>query len=465
MESVYIQYILYSNNTNLISIQKTTNIMDDPEAQGHQKRWSILSQLNNLVDIAGVNINYSVPIKSADGKTASKPILTNVTADFRSGRMTAVMGASGAGKTSLLYAMAGELPNTGSLLVNGEEWTSRRVREISGFVFQDDVLLDTMTVREAIWMSATLRVRGLKPAERSKMVDELLDILGLKHCQNTIVGSPLQKGISGGERKRCSIAMELITNPAVLFLDEPTSGLDTLTAYNVVTTLRELAHQHSRTVICTIHQPSSDIYHLFDDLLLLGHGRVIYKGPVSEAVSYFSKLDYCCPPYTNPADYFFMHIHGGERLWAAWLASQEHAESQARLLAEKPIGVPKSVTRQPATHWTQFGYLLKRTLRNAWRNKMILHVKLLQNVLVGLLVGLIYYDTDSKSVPVQIQDRNGALYFIVVGQFMGASMGFVSVFSQEKAVFLREYGAGYYSIVPYFFSKILVEVHSVCVGY
>lgn len=439
------------------------------------KRWSVLSQIGNLVNIAGVNVSYSVPVKP--GKLASndatattattkndtklKPILNNITAEFVSGRMTAVMGASGAGKTSLLYAMAGELPPQslhGTLLVNGEEWSPRRVREISGFVFQDDVLLDTMTVREALWMSATLRVRGITVAERVKMVDELLEILGLRHCQNTIVGSPAQKGISGGERKRCSIAMELITNPAVLFLDEPTSGLDTLTAYNVVRTLRELAHEHARTVICTIHQPSSDIYHLFDDLLLLGEGRVLYHGPVADAVAYFAALHFACPQYTNPADYFFMHVRGGQHLYAAWSASPQHRAIMERIAGQKPVGVAKTVVRRRANRFTQFVYLLKRTMRNAWRNKMILHVKLLQNVLVGLLVGLIYYDTDSKAVPVQIQDRNGALYFVVVSQFMGASMGFVSVFSQEKAVFLREYGAGYYSIVPYFFSKILVEV-------
>jgi ATP-binding cassette subfamily G (WHITE) protein 1 len=430
--------------------------------QGHKKRWSVLSQIDNLVTIAGLNLTYTV--NNGKKNKGKQRILSNVSAEFGSGRITAVMGASGAGKTSLLYAMAGELPPSsfsGTLLVNGEEWAGRRMREISGFVFQDDVLLDTMTVREALWMSATLRLQGVRREEREGMVSELLEILGLKDCQNTVIGSPSTvKGISGGERKRCSIAMELITNPAVLFLDEPTSGLDSLTAYNVVTTLRELAHVHGRTVICTIHQPSSDTFHLFDDLLLLGGGQVLYHGPVQEAVAYFTRLGYECPPYTNPADYFLMHVPPASALvQSAWLQSGELAAIKSRLAGMKPVGVAKTVVKKMATWPRQFTYLLFRTMRNAWRNKMILHVKLLQNILVGLLVGLIYYDTDSKSVPVQIQDRNGALYFVVVSQFMGASMGFVSVFSQEKAVFMREYGAGYYSIVPYFFSKILVEVY------
>ena len=436
----------------------------DVEAQAI-KRCSVLSQVDNLVTISGVDLSYTVPVSGPTTTPKKKPelqILSDVTATFKSGRMTAVMGASGAGKTSLLYAMAGELPPSrmsGKLLVNGEPCQPTRIKQISGFVFQDDVLLDTMTVQEALIMSATLRLKHVsRQEERNGMVRELLQILGLEHCKSTVIGSSQVKGISGGERKRCAIAMELITNPAVLFLDEPTSGLDTLTAYNVVATLRDLAHIHGRTIICTIHQPSSDIYHLFDDLLLLGSGRVLYNGAVEGAIDYFNKRGFPCPHYTNPADYFFMHVVGQPGLADQWAGSQECKLIRSEIDSTLPGGIPKNIVKQHASMWVQFRYLLKRQIRNAYRNHMILNVKLFQNILVGLLVGLIYYDTDSKSVPTQIQDRNGALYFVVVSQFMGASMGFVSVFSTEKAVFMREYGAGYYSIIPYFFSKILVEV-------
>lgn len=416
----------------------------------------MISQLDSQVTIAGVDLSYTVPTRSAEKE---KRILRSVSALFKPGRLTAVMGASGAGKTSLLYAMAGEISSLqGKLLVNGQEMEGRRVREISGFVFQEDVLLDTMTVREAVWMSATLRLKGTKAKDREALVDELLEILRIESCQHTIIGSATVKGISGGERKRCAIAMELITNPPVLFLDEPTSGLDTKTAFNVVATLHELAHQHGRTIIATIHQPSSDIYHLFDDLLLLGEGQVLYCGPADGAIGYFAGNGYPCPQYTNPADYFFMHVPGGDAMAAKWKASRGARELDQMLIKAQKHPMGAACRQQRSSRPEQFAFLFVRALKNAWRNKMILQVKVLQNILVGLLTGLIYYDTDSKSVTTQVQDRNGALYFIVVSQFFGASMGFVSVFSTEKAVFLREYGAGYYSIVPYFFSKILIEV-------
>lgn len=463
----------------LKSPQLRDDIQDTAEAG---KRASVLSQVDAQVQIAGSGLEYSVARKTGPGLRKGacfagqcrerKMILEGISVLFRPGRLTAVMGASGAGKTSLLYLMAGELSKQGTvsgrILVNGEPWDGRRVRQISGFVFQEDILLDTMTVREAVYMSATLRLRDTPEAERIALVDDLLKLLSLEHCADTMIGSSLKKGISGGERKRCAIAMELITNPPVLFLDEPTSGLDTFTAYQVVGTLQELAHGHGRTVIATIHQPSSDIYHLFDDLLLLAKGRVLYYGPADGAVGYFAARGHECPQYSNPADYFFMHLAGADaRLLGAWLESAEHSSLEQTLALsydpgpkhqEHQVVEAEDLVRKRARLHVQFWFLLRRAVRNAWRNRMVFQVKLLQNIAVGLLVGLIYYDTDSKSVPTQVQDRNGALYFIVVSQFFGASMGFVSVFSVEKAVFMREYGAGYYSIIPYFASKVLVEV-------
>jgi ATP-binding cassette subfamily G (WHITE) protein 1 len=197
------------------------------------------SSSSESVEIVFKNLNYSVflveKIKKGFMKREKiekeKVILKNISGVFKAGRLTAVMGASGAGKTSLLNLIAGEVNKgavSGDILVNGEAVIGRAIKKISGFVFQDDVILATMTVREAIAMSATLRLpNSISAEQKMKKVDDLIKTLNLTKCQNTVIGNAQIKGISGGERKRTAMAMELITDPGVLFLDEPTSGLDT----------------------------------------------------------------------------------------------------------------------------------------------------------------------------------------------------------------------------------------------
>ena len=298
---------------------------------------------------------------------------------------------------------------SGKVMLNGEEIpiTSRKMREISGFVFQEDVILSTMTVREAITMSANLRLPdSVPPKVRSERISEIIEILNLQSCSQTKVGDSIKKGISGGERKRTSIAMELITNPPVLFLDEPTSGLDTKNAYSVVKILHDLAHLQGRTVIATIHQPSSEIFHMFDDLLLMSQGQILYYGPASHAVEYFSERGFVCPQYTNPSDYFFMHVvNEPGSLLTQWKESKEYQDLLHDITVSKAItaGVPKEALNQRASFFNQFRYLLNRAGKNAWRNRMIMQAKIMQNVVVGLLVALIYHNTNEKSVATQIQ--------------------------------------------------------------
>ena len=167
----------------------------------------------------------------------------------------------------------------------------------------------TMTVREAILFSARLRLPATTPLdEKRKRVSQVIDLLRLNNCADTLIGSALAKGgISGGEKKRVAIGMELITNPSILFLDEPTTGLDTYTAYSVISTISSLAGS-GRTVVATIHQPSSDIFHLFDNLIVLDQGCIVYQGPARELVRFAGEMQLVCPTYTNPADFLFMKI-------------------------------------------------------------------------------------------------------------------------------------------------------------
>ena len=161
-----------------------------------------------------------------------------------------------------------------------------------------------MTVRECLEFAAKLKFKGTFE-EKMQRVDEIVKELRLNKCQNTKIGGPLVKGVSGGERKRCSIGVELITDPNLIFLDEPTTGLDSFTATSVCETLRDLANS-GRTIISTIHQPNSDIFENFDRLMLLAQGKVIYFNEARFSVDYFASLgpQFKCPELSNPADHF-----------------------------------------------------------------------------------------------------------------------------------------------------------------
>jgi len=197
----------------------------------------------------------------------------------------------------------------GVVRINGRKARTGELRSLSVCVMQDDILMRVLTVRECLQFSARLRLPAhVSVAAKLERVEHLIVKLGLIRCADTIV-----QDLSGGERKRTAIGVELITDPRLMFLDEPTSGLDSSTALTVMQIVTRLASDEGRTVITTIHQPSSEIFALFQRLLLLADGRTAYDGPASETVQYFGRLGYNCPIYSNPADYFIkvrLHSHG-----------------------------------------------------------------------------------------------------------------------------------------------------------
>lgn len=189
------------------------------------------------------------------------------------------------------------------MLVNGVDRDQiRSFSAYSAYVQQDDILFQTMTVRECLEFAAKLKLPG-NLDDKMARVNSIIAELRLNKCQNTKIGGPLIKGVSGGERKRTSIGVELITDPNLIFLDEPTTGLDSFTATSVMETLKDLARA-GRTIIQTIHQPNSDIFEMFDRLMLLARGKVIYFNEARLAVDYFASIGHKCPELSNPADYF-----------------------------------------------------------------------------------------------------------------------------------------------------------------
>ena len=262
------------------------------------------------------DVKYAVHIKDTKNKTEyDKEILHGMSGFANPGQFLAIMGSSGAGKTTLLNILSDRIGGSGKIegrmTANGKPLSDIDFGSYSAYVMQDDVLLETMSPREAFLFSAKLRISGTLE-EKIEKVEMLIKELKLTKCADSAVGSVLQRGISGGERKRCSIGVELVTDPSVLFLDEPTSGLDSYTSLVVIKLMVKQART-GRTILSTIHQPSSDIFNIFDRLLLLCDGNTIYQGAAKEATKHFNAIEYTCPTYSNPADYFMEQMHCEKR--------------------------------------------------------------------------------------------------------------------------------------------------------
>mmetsp|Transcript_25642 Transcript_25642/g.29468 ORF Transcript_25642/g.29468 Transcript_25642/m.29468 type:complete len:320 (-) Transcript_25642:537-1496(-) len=312
-------------------------------------------------------------------------------------------------------------------------------------------------------------------ADISGKVEGMIDQLRLSKAANTKIGGPLVKGVSGGERKRCSVAVELITDPNMIFLDEPTTGLDSYTASVIVGVLRNLTLS-GRTVIATIHQPNSEMFALFDQLMLMACGKIIYLNHASKAIGYFSRIGYKCPELSNPAEYF-MEIMSREsfednidtddvNLYHKRQSMQEEKyENKIRKMVENyensdlrcdPNDVhPEAIsisTNEDAPYRAnilkQFFLLSQRAMRNSMRLKFNSTVKIISAFVVGiimiLLIGRLGNDRQS------IQTRNGALFIYIIQFVMNPIQGGIHIFPDETPVFYREYSNRMYSSVIYY---------------
>ncbi|KAM9314849.1 broad substrate specificity ATP-binding cassette transporter ABCG2d [Pholidichthys leucotaenia] len=438
------------------------------------------------------NIHYKVNLNSGflhKRKITSREILVDLNGIMRPG-LNAILGPTGSGKSSFLDILAARKDPSGlsgEVLIDGAPQPPN-FNCLSGYVVQDDVVMGTLTVRENMRFSAALRLPTAVPqSEKEARVNHLIKELGLTKVADSRVGTPMTRGISGGERKRINIGMELIIDPPVLFLDEPTTGLDASTANAVLLLLKRMA-DHGRTIIMSIHQPRYSIYRLFDTLTLLVAGKMVYHGPVPNALDYFANIGYPCEPHNNPADFFLDVINGDfttttmtkmhssedldfEVLSSSRQSIEEHLVDEYRnssysrdTLAElEHVVQNRECSMRPKSHTItynssflhQLRWVLQRTFQNLMLNPQTSVAQLGVNIFLALVVGAIFFDVkDDQS---GIQNRMGALFFITTNQCF-STVSAAEVFIIERKLFVHEYISGYYRVSVYFLSKILCDV-------
>lgn len=397
--------------------------------------------------------------------TVKKEIIKGVTGRVVPGQTLAIMGASGAGKTTLLNILAGRIQGEGlegSIKFDGKTLSPKEISSIVGFVMQNDIFIEFMTVEETLQFAAKLKVKGGQQ-ERQARIDKLVSDLKLENARHTLVGGQFSKGISGGEKKRLNIAFELISDPPVVFLDEPTSGLDSYTSYLVVTLMGKIAREAKKTIIYTIHQPSSDIFRLFDQLLLIYRGKLIYQGPSADAVKYFTNtLTLSVKTDTNPADRFM------------YIMQVTHPEVENKLIGEYNQKIEPVIRSQLSKSevenanfklksfsplFTQFAALFNRSLLITKRNPLLTAVKVIQAVFMGFFFCSIFFRISDNVNDIQAQfNKNGSLFFMTAFHFIPAMMALIVSFPMQRAAFLKEYSGRFYSTFPYYMSKVTIEL-------
>uniref|UniRef100_A0A672PEE9 ATP-binding cassette sub-family G member 2-like n=1 Tax=Sinocyclocheilus grahami TaxID=75366 RepID=A0A672PEE9_SINGR len=434
------------------------------------------------------SINYSVKMKSGflcKRKLTQKNILVELNGLMRPG-LNAILGATGSGKSSFLDVLAARKDPaglSGEVLIDGAPQPPN-FKCLSGYVVQDDVVMGTLTVRENLRFSAALRLpKSIRQREKDEKIERLIQELGLSKVADSRVGTQLIRGVSGGERKRTNIGMELIIDPPVLFLDEPTTGLDASTANSVLMLLKRMANS-GRTIILSIHQPRYSIYRLFDSLTLLVGGRMVYHGLAQDALDYFSQIGYTCEPHNNPADFFLDVINGDstavalnklfvsqdlipsslkgieDRLVEEYKNSSSYKQTKSeleRIVQGQDYSTrPKSRTITYSTSFChQFNWVLRRTFKNLMLNPQTSFAQIGVMIFLALVVGAIFFGVEKNSSG--SQNRMGALFFITTNQCF-SSVSSAELFITERKLFVHEYISGYYRVSVYFLSKILSDV-------
>ncbi|RVW65089.1 ABC transporter G family member 21 [Vitis vinifera] len=458
-------------NVTIHAAEPASNVspcLEDQTPDGQQTtrpQFSILRESLRPVTLKFEDVVYVIKLRSTEGSCFGSPEPSKVAL------------CSMGGKTTLLTALAGRLPGkvSGNITYNGQPFSSSMKRK-TGFVTQDDVLYPHLTVLETLTYAALLRLpKKLTREEKIEQAELIIVELGLTRCRNSVIGGPLLRGISGGERKRVSIGQEMLVNPSLLLLDEPTSGLDSTTAHRIVATLRGLA-QGGRTVITTIHQPSSRLYRMFDKLVVLSEGCPIYSGNAANVLEYFGTIGYL-PGFSllNPADFLLdlangvapdvrkddqQEFHGRpdhhddqnsikqalissykKNLYHIMRAEIHRNSHGSDGSASGPLSSRGCENQWTSSWWEQFKVLLRRGL--LWWHSDTSHI---QDQLVSYIPLLVVVVMDYGQV--------GLLFFFSIFWGFFPLFNAIFTFPQERPMLIRERSSGMYRLSSYYFARM-----------
>ena len=417
------------------------------------------------VEFCGRNINFRFP-HSDNG-------MHNLSFTLHNGELLAIMGGSGTGKTTLLSLLNGSLkPQEGSITINGHDISEPKAKDLIGFVPQDDLLIEELTVYQNLWFTAKLCFEGMPDEAIDRRVMKTLKDLGLDAAKDLKVGSAINKYISGGQRKRLNIALELIREPAVLFLDEPTSGLSSSDTEKVINLLKEQTLK-GKLIVVNIHQPSSDVYKLFDRLWLLDKGGYpVFDGNPIDAITYFKEAaNYAdaetsaCPMCGNVNPEIVLNIidekvlnSNGEVSDERKMKPQDWHELYLKGRDEMPepavSTIPPSDQKKPGV-LKQFAIFLHRNIRTKITNVQYLLITLLQAPLLAVVCAMLtrYAPPEGYSV---MDNKNLVSYFfmaVIVATFTGMS-GSAEEIIKDRALLKRE-SFLHLSYSSYIWSKIV----------
>lgn len=434
------------------------------------------------------HLNYAVPDlappKSSSGRCgrlcgsqATKRVLKDVNLTFRPGKLSCLMGPSGSGKTSILSCILGNaagIVESGEITVNGLVGPPAHFKSVAKLIPQEDTIMPSFTVRETLSFQAELVLpQKTTEAERKARVEAVIAALGLQDCADTRVGSVDAKGISGGERKRLSVGMEIICNPCVLCVDEPTSGLDSKSAEDVVNILRDVSRTAgNRTVVVTIHQPSWRIFQLFDEVTLMTKGRVAYHGPMAELEPFFNKIGFFVPNKENPADHIMRLLQTPE--YVAFIPDA-FASHQKSLLSsgvsstdsdDGPLSADEILTEEefartvppfPTTKTHQTWVLFRRQLTDSVKDPRKFARQLGVKVAVGVMVGTVWWQKANPPRQSEIFAVTGALFLLVFNGIIETLAMTILSFPLTRAILLREYKNGTYAVSSFYVAMCMSQ--------
>ncbi|KAL0362440.1 UNVERIFIED_CONTAM: ABC transporter G family member 10 [Sesamum calycinum] len=387
----------------------------------------------------------------------TKYVLKNISCEAKPGELTAIAGPSGAGKTTLLEILAGTIATCGvpgRVLVNDMPMNAAHFRRVSGYVTQDEALFPHLTVEETLMYSARLRLQVGRDKARSR-VHSLLTELGLEHIAGVRIGSESSRGISGGEKRRVSIGVDLVHDPVVLLLDEPTSGLDSASALHIVLLLKSMAKNQGKTIVLTIHQPGFRILDLIDKVILLSNGVVLHSGSLDLLAERLKSVGYCIPQHVNALEFAIevaesLHKEENHTIKIESCDEPDRDETLNQLAEGKKIFYCNSPCNEVVI-------LSQRFCKNIFRTKQLFAAKTIEALLTGIVLGTIFINAFGNSKKKKMQNQLGFFAFTLTF-LISTTTEALPIFLQERRILMRETSRGVYRVSSYIIANTLVFI-------